>query len=286
MWRKITFRTGLWIFSIVCVLALIPITVSEYYQTGQFPYETAAAIFSSALVPNLIRFFVKTGRRPNEDRIVEDFKRYSGDFGDSRAEIKAKNLFYAGFEEWYSNEITAACYDMERAIAATENKKAQAKIYCCLGKCRYNKKKLRGKAFEAVQKSLQLDPGLDVAWQEMVRQLIDRGDREQARTTCDRGIQINPRSWRLLAQRAVFSIEDQKYERALQDCIIAERQQPQNPTLAMNTAIAYAGIGNAGEAWSHCQHATELGYEHPENARARIETLLRERAAYEVTQPV
>ena len=69
MWRKITFRTGLWIFSIVCVLALIPIAVSEYYQTGQFPYETAAAIFSSALVPNLIRLFVKTGRRPNRDII-------------------------------------------------------------------------------------------------------------------------------------------------------------------------------------------------------------------------
>lgn len=280
MWRKITVRIAMLIVCVVLVLALIPLGILEYHQTGMPPYETLATGIPLVMV-DLVVAFIKFRNRPNENRIIEDFKMYSADFGDSRGEIRAKNLFYTGFEEWYCGEITAACYDMERAISTTTNRRAQAKIYCCLGQCQYRKKRWRQKAMESLRQAIRLDPQFDLARNEMARQLLESGDRAAAKDACDRGIQINPRSEALLTKRVNILVMEKDYRRALPDCLRAEKLDPQDPILLMNSAIVYAGLGERHLALEKHRQAVDAGYRRGEDAFQMIRSLLLEHSVSE-----
>ncbi len=194
-----------------------------------------------------------TQRHPPENAVIGAFLPYAVDFGNSKRDLRAKDIFYRGFRKWQNNQLFGACRNYKKAIGLAENRCAKAKINFFLALCELDRHRY-AHAEKALRVSVRIDPCFDLAWYILAQQCCGKSDHEAERVS-NLGVLNNPRSVILRAQRAQILNFNGKYETALRDCLIAEKLDPENAEVLICAAIACAGIGDAERAHTYYDRA-------------------------------
>lgn len=215
---------------------------------------------------------------PNETHMINSFQWLKQGFDGTAADRRAENLFFTGYQAWYSNHLGRAVHYLKKALSATENRRAQARIYYILSRCESDRKNRTPQALAAIRESARLDARFEAAWCEWVRLLNAQGERTAAVSRCTEGLVYNPQSLLLLNQRAALWLDSGDFSAALRDAKTAFELDPQDPEALIQGALACAGLGRDQEARFWYNAAAANGdTEGLQAARERMEALLEQK---------
>lgn len=186
---------------------------------------------------------------------------------------KARRFFCLGFRGWAASNYGTAYYYFSKAATAAQEPQAQAKAYFYLGRCAVEEKKY-SRAIENLTYSVQLNPSEGRAWSNLARAYFETGDHEKTKLSAQTGLFYNPRHANLHSFLGNYHFLHRDFEAALKEFLSAEQLEPTSAPYAMNSALAYAGLGDEKHAMS-CYHKAEtLHYSSLEQGLQEIRTLL------------
>ncbi len=135
----------------------------------------------------------------------------------------------------------------------------------------------QGKYTEAqriLEESTATDRTCVGAWCQLADVYSARRDIAGAMRVAERGLGFCPQSVALLSRTGDCAFQLENYETALRDFKAAQRLDPTSAVLAGDVAVAYAGLGDAQNAYAEVAHAQALGHKNQEAIAQKVAHLL------------
>lgn len=117
-------------------------------------------------------------------------------------------------------------------------------------------KKKYSRAIENLEYSVSLNPSEGRAWSNLVRAHFETGNHEKTKLSTRAGLFYNPRHASLHSFLGNYYLLHRDFEAARKEFLAAEQLEPTSASFAMNSALAYAGLGDGNHAMS-CYHKAE-----------------------------
>lgn len=263
--------------SVLGLFILIGLAIMQYQETGfdgAFARNLPKMLLAvAALLAMLIKTFLSADRKKADKSAVQagfDHAAYNFKPEDKRA----KKLFHRGYTASCANNYRRSDFWYNRALKAAKSNAARAEIQSFIG---LNARE-QGKFTEA-QKILEAAAAADRtcvgAWCQLVDVYAARKDFTGAMRIAEQGLGFCPQSIALLSRTGDCALRLGNYETALRDFSAAQRLDPSSAVLAGNSAVAYAGLGDAQNAYAEAAHAQALGYNNYNSLMQKIEHYLR-----------
>lgn len=226
----------------------------------------------AALFAMLVKSFLPSGGKKQDKASVRaGFDHAAQSF---RAEDKrAKKLFYRGYAASCADNYRASDFWYRRALKTVKNASARAEILSFLG---LNARE-QGKYTEAqriLEEATATDRTCVGAWCQLADVYSARRDIAGAMRVAERGLGFCPQSVALLSRTGDCAFQLENYETALRDFKAAQRLDPTSAVLAGDVAVAYAGLGDAQNAYAEVAHAQALGHKNQEAIAQKVAHLL------------
>lgn len=269
-----------WIIRSLAVLGLlifITAFISQYQAHGldavltrRLPQMILAV---AALFAMLVKSFLPSNRaKVSKAEIQAGFDHAVQSF---RAEdARAKKIFYRGYAASCGNKYRPSDFWYKRALKAAKSPSARAEILSFLGMNALEQGKYT-EAQQILEKSAATDRTCVGAWCKLSDVYAARRDITGAMQIAERGLGFCPQSVALLSRTGDCAFRLENYETALRDFKMAQRLDPSSAVLAGNVAVAYAGLGDAQNAYAEAAHAQALGYNDYSAVLRKVEHLLR-----------
>lgn len=260
------------ILAIVGIAAVCALQIISFTEKGRITNPAKFAMVLAALISMLVStFFSKIDSKRKAD-LEAEFEKEAVYFAEDKG---AKRLFYRGFRGWFTNDYATAYYYLPKAAKRAKHPCAKARAHFYIGRCAVEEKKY-GRAAEHLEMATQLDVTFSKAWSNLATAYSATEQPEKAKAACETGLLYNPQDPYLNSKIGDYYFSRGEYERAFAAFSEAERAMPKNPVLVMNTALAFAGLGDEKNAMARYAKAKLLGYKNCDDARTHIEMLLRQ----------
>lgn len=265
---------GLAVFGL---LIFITAFISQYQSHGLDAVLTkrlpqmilAVAVLLAALVktflPSNTKIVDKASVRAGFDHAVCSFK---------PEDMRAKKIFYRGYAASCANNYRRSDFWYNRALKAAKSNAARAEIGSYLGVNAIEQGKYT-EAQKLLEQATAVDRTCEGAWCQLAEVYLARRDTAGAMRVAEQGLGFCPQSVPLLSRTGHYAFLLEDYETALRDFSAAQRLDPTSAVLAGNVAVAYAGLGDAQNAYAEAAHAEALGYTDYNAILGKISSLLR-----------
>lgn len=269
-----------WLIRGLAVLGLliyIMLFISQYQTHGLDAVLTRRLpqmiLVVAALLAMLIKTFLPSnGTKISKAEIQAGFDRAVQSF---RAEdARAKKIFYRGYAASCENKYRPSDFWYKRALKAAKSPSARAEILSFLGMNALEQGKY-SEAQQILEESAATDRTCVGAWCKLSDVYAARRDVAGAMQIAERGLGFCPQSVALLSRTGDCAFRLENYETALRDFKQAQRLDPTSAVLAGNVAVAYAGLGDARNAYAEAAHAQALGHKNCDAVLGKIASLLR-----------
>lgn len=229
----------------------------------------AVAVLFAALVKS---FLPSSGKKVDKASVQAGFDRATQSF---RSEDKrAKKVFYRGYAASCENNYRQSDFWYKRALKKAKSVSARAEILSFLGLNALEQGKYTD-AQRLLEESTAVDRTCVGAWCQLADVYLARRDIAGAMQVAERGLGFCPQSEALLSRTGDCAFRLENYETALRDFRAAQRIDPSSAVLAGNVAVAYAGLGDAQNAYAEAAHAQALGHANYNVILEKITHLLR-----------
>ncbi len=268
-----------WIIRGLAVLGLlifITAFISQYQAHGldavltrRLPQMILAV---AALFAMLVKSFLPSNRtKASKAEIQAGFDHATQSF---RPEDKrAKKIFYRGYTASCENNYRPSDFWYKHALKAAKSAAARAEILSFLGMNALEQGKY-SEAQQILEESAATDRTCVGAWCKLADVYAARRDIAGAMQIAERGLSFCPQSVALLSRTGDCAFRLENYETALRDFRAAQRLDPSSAVLAGNIAVAYAGLGDAQNAYAEAAHAQALGHKNYSAVLQKVEHLL------------
>ncbi len=269
-----------WLIRGLAVLGLliyITLFISQYQTHGLDAVLTRRLpqmiLVVAALFAMLIKTFLPSnGTKISKAEIQAGFDHAVQSF---RAEdARAKKIFYRGYAASCENKYRPSDFWYKRALKAAKSPSARAEILSFLGMNALEQGKYT-EAQQILEESAATDRTCVGAWCKLSDVYAARRDVAGAMQIAERGLGFCPQSVALLSRTGDCAFRLENYETALRDFKMAQRLDPTSAVLAGNVAVAYAGLGDAQNAYAEAAHAQALGHKNYDAVLGKIASLLR-----------
>lgn len=224
-----------------------------------------AMLVKSFLPSNQAKALPKSEIRAGFDRAVQSFR---------AEDARAKKIFYYGYAASCKNKYRNSDFWYKRALKAAKSPSARAEILSFLGINALEQGKY-SEAQRILEESAATDRTCVGAWCKLSDVYAARRDIAGAMQIAERGLGFCPQSVALLSRTGDCAFRLENYETALRDFKTAQRLDPTSAVLSGNVAVAYAGLGDAQNAYAEAAHAQALGHTNYNAVLGKIASLLR-----------
>lgn len=224
-----------------------------------------AMLVKSFLPSNQAKALPKSEIRAGFDRAAQSFR---------AEDARAKKIFYYGYAASCKNKYRNSDFWYKRALKAAKSPAARAEILSFLGINALEQGKY-SEAQQILEESAATDRTCVGAWCKLSDVYAARRDIAGAMQIAERGLGFCPQSVALLSRTGDCAFRLENYEAALRDFKTAQRIDPSSAVLAGNVAVAYAGLGDAQNAYAEAAHAQALGHTNYNVVLGKIASLLR-----------
>lgn len=268
-----------WIMRGLAVLGLliyIMLFISQYQAHGLDAVLTRRLPQMILVVAALFAMLVKTFLPANKNQVnkAEIQAGFDHAVQSFRAEdARAKKIFYRGYAASCANNYRPSDFWYKRALKAAKSSSARAEILSFLGINALEQGKYT-EAQQILEEAAATDRTCVGAWCKLSDVYAARRDITGAMQIAERGLGFCPQSVALLSRTGDCAFRLENYETALRDFRIAQRLDPTSAILAGNVAVAYAGLGDAQNAYAEAAHAQALGYKDYNAVLKKVEHLL------------
>ncbi len=268
-----------WVVRALAVLGLFIIIGSAMMEYQEYGFNDPFArhlpkllLTSAALFALLVKTFLTSGgQKPSKAAVQAGYARVVQRF--QPQDKRAKKIFYRGYAASCAKNYRRSDYWYKRALKAAQSPAARAEIGSFLGINALEQGKYE-EARQILRQAVETDKTCDGAWCQLTEVYLACRDTAGAKQTAETGLRFCPQSIPLLSRTGHCAFLSEDYETALRDFLYAQRLDPSSAVMAGNVAVAYAGLGDAQNAYAACAKAQALQYPDYDALLQKVERLL------------